>query len=501
MSVKSARTGREAVPSIQDRVALYTPITIKQSTPRRASSVQPRSHTPSLLSGPRSFNQSMPPPPMPNKTQRDLDNFKSWVEEAISKQKSDIARIDSAVDRIETGLQSFQQLIKEIRAELTTNRLENPTQDDIAAIREDINGFRDELASYQQAQQPRQHDLSVIQSRLNELRRDVDLRFEPDDDFKHKFGVMIKDIQIVDGRTRAVELLKEELRYLKSRLKSLENRTQSVSLAKLEELDGEHAVRDCSAATFDLIIQIPDEHDTTEVENQSTFVDPKQLLLERTTGTPPPKTVLKRPRKKPAVGKRSMKANARNSPDPTDADPDPLEPTGSVVEEENMAPTKREWKDDDSSDELADPEPPKKKTRRSINNLASVKIAADTLKLPSIVISSDHVVSPILGQIDVNEKPNATSDGQTSVQTNPASTSGTIKPALSEVRGPETKLSSLSPAKPRGMYYHDASVAKPIMLIWLVLLNANRPSIQGVRRLGRRSPPFVPARKLPPIYS
>jgi hypothetical protein len=197
-----------------------------------------------------------------------------------------------------------------------------------------------------------------------------------------------------------------------------------------------------------------DEQASLEVGEESTFVDPKQLVLERDADTSAPEAAPKTPRKKPTASRKIAKLNVQSSAAQAREDEGIPGPVESGAEEKDVTLPKGKRKHAETSDELADQEPPAKKIRRSIKNSSTVRTEATTIQHSSVIISSDRGPSPIYGGSNESGKP-ASNDSQTAAEANSTPESVLVNPTVSELRGQGGGQQTASPTKPKGTYSLD----------------------------------------------
>jgi len=251
------QTGLNANISVQEKFALTLPGAKTPIAPGRASTAQPslRAHTPSLKNGIQPFSRPQTPsvsngfqpsahsyiphtsngrqlsngailtPSVEKNLQANLDKFKTWAENAIAKQRQDIDRISGMVERVERGMDDFRDFMVEVRTELANQRQDIPTQEDLVAIREDLNGFRDEFATHQQVHgNVKQQELAVVRESLDGLRQ----KFVEPKVALHDFQVLTRDVQKVHWKASEVDDVKAELEYLRNRITFLEEGKDSL---------------------------------------------------------------------------------------------------------------------------------------------------------------------------------------------------------------------------------------------------------------------------------
>jgi hypothetical protein len=261
------QTGLNANISVQEKFALTLPGAKTPIAPERASTAQPslrahtprlkngiqafsrpptpsvsngfrppaRSHTPSMSNGRQLSNGAILTAPVENKLQANLDKFKSWAENAISKQRKDIDRISGMVERVERGMDDFRDFMVEVRTELANRHQDIPTQEDLVAIREDLNGFRDEFATHQQVHgNVKQQELTVVRESLNGLRQKVETKLGEPKVALHDFQVLTRDVQKVHWKAVEVDDVKAELEYLRNRITFLEEGKDSLLPKELD---------------------------------------------------------------------------------------------------------------------------------------------------------------------------------------------------------------------------------------------------------------------------
>jgi hypothetical protein len=387
MSVISSLTGSRASISIQERFALTLPGAKKIATIRRASTVQPsgRSATPSFPHSRRSINGIMPPPPIPEKSQRGLDTFGSWAQEAISQQEKDIARIGSAVDRIEHGMRSFQDFMEEVRTELATHSRETVTQGDIASVRDDLGGLRDQLGSYQKNQKSKQQNMDAL---TEELIREVHVLSVPEVSRDH-FNVLVEDVQRVDRKANEIVRLNEELESLKRRLRSF-----GITLSSASQIQG----------SYESTISIPGEQNLprpagTFIENGdlplAALNDPNQQIANE--GLPSVRPSTRRSFREnldagvtASGGRRISNSIIRDSEEIMERSIDHQEKPHVLPKRKRYPPEKI----------LEISDPPAKRTRLSTRKSFDATSIRNGLITPTICIDRDS--SPILGRYNEN---------------------------------------------------------------------------------------------------
>jgi len=92
--------------------------------------------------------------------------------------------------------------MSEVRTDIAIIRHEGQTEDGIMSFRSDLNGFRDELATYKQKQDQ------------------MNSKMSPPDVSKHELQTLSRDVQNVRQRHTEIDALKTELNYLKTQLES-----------------------------------------------------------------------------------------------------------------------------------------------------------------------------------------------------------------------------------------------------------------------------------------
>lgn len=150
-----------------------------------------------------------------------VDKFKTWAEKSIAHQRADMTRVSDSVERIEKGMKAFRDFMGEVRTDMAIIRQESQTEEDIMDVRSDVNGFRDELATYKQKQDQ------------------INSKMTAPDVSKHEFQTLSTDVQDVWQRTAEVDALRTELDYLKTRLDSMEKLIQKpYSIGDDDQLHG-----------------------------------------------------------------------------------------------------------------------------------------------------------------------------------------------------------------------------------------------------------------------
>jgi hypothetical protein len=225
MSVISEGLGRQAKISVLKTFSL-TKEKAKISQSRRASTAQPivrpkpahlqaaSRKTPSVKSRPSLPplpRQPEPPKPLAQETVplSELTGLKSWAENAITSQQTDIDRISGTVERIEKGMQSFREFMEEVRTELASNRQvqNHASEEDLVLVRKALDGLRLQIES----------DRTETKSSSTQ---NAELSGQ-------KLEIIVRNLQRVSAKANEVDDLKIEIQQLKTRLHQASNVAQN----------------------------------------------------------------------------------------------------------------------------------------------------------------------------------------------------------------------------------------------------------------------------------
>ncbi|KAH7398000.1 hypothetical protein BKA64DRAFT_673318 [Cadophora sp. MPI-SDFR-AT-0126] len=187
----------------------------KPSGDRRAATVQPsRRNVHSAHSSPSWLNQAMvsrksspdnrlslPPTGV---TTSQVTKFKNWAEDTINSQQKHIDRISGTVDRLERDMSLFKDFMLEVRSELGSTRQisDSVGEEDLLALREELNGSREQVEQCGQAI-----------SRVNS------------DFYKRRLEAIAHNVEQVSQKAKEVDELKLELARMRARVKFLESQS------------------------------------------------------------------------------------------------------------------------------------------------------------------------------------------------------------------------------------------------------------------------------------
>lgn len=364
----------KAIVSVQEKFSIRPPGVKKPELLQRAATVQPspRPQTPKPSAFRKSMNGSMPPPPATDRT-RELDTFKTWAQDAITKQKMDIACVSTAVERIETGMRGFQDFMNQVRTELAANRGENPTQKDIMALRDDVRDLRKEFGTNQQTQQskPQEH-AKIFDQKLATLQDHVYSLGESAVTKEH-LEVLIDDIQRVYQKT---SYLQEDLGVLKRKHRIMETISSKTRLTPNQDsVDQEAGVssEDVFPRSSDAVIDLTAGDD---------FVDP--IAPEYSTSHSQDKPI------------------AADSTTSRTIDSTPFTRGGEEVmtrplrEEQGSGKLKR--KHNNADDSPAQSEPLTKRTRKSLGQPIKEHVPLSTSNGDSLPIPNNPAIAQLKGR-------------------------------------------------------------------------------------------------------
>ena len=237
MHVVSEETGEKATVSVQQKIPLVAPGAKKAV--RRAATLQPmpRHQTPSFLNQEvqaRPVSGTMQPPPKPSQ-RIDVPRSSTRLEDAIKSQQRDIDRISGAVARIEKDMDSFQEFMVEMRAELEANRVTRKTQQEsnreqLAWLQEDLNELRQENGEFQQ--DLREEELPDIKNKLEQLQQEIDSQGHitglPNEDRPPaSVNEFQREVLYIRRKCNQVDGVKAELQRLQKRLNDMEGKRRN----------------------------------------------------------------------------------------------------------------------------------------------------------------------------------------------------------------------------------------------------------------------------------
>ncbi|KAG4435197.1 hypothetical protein IFR05_009305 [Cadophora sp. M221] len=140
----------------------------------------------------------------PSVTVSEVTKFKTWAEDAINSQQKDIDRISRTINGIKQDMRLFKNFMIEVRSELASSRhqqLPDPIgEEDLSALREDLDGLRQQVKENGQA-------ISKVSGELP----------------SRSLQDIAQDVEKVSQKVSKVDGLKSELERMRARVKSLED--------------------------------------------------------------------------------------------------------------------------------------------------------------------------------------------------------------------------------------------------------------------------------------
>lgn len=211
-SLVSGETGQKAKISVLKTFPLMAP-------GQRASTAQPYTRTRPSKNGLGSSNDQTMVARRPTSRDRvaplsvpvsEIVKFKNWAEDAIVAQQSDIERISGTVNRIEEDMRSLKEYMLEIRRELSSRQLPAiSVEDDVQALREDLENVRKHIVRSGEAVSTR------------------------------SFELVSREVEEIGQRVNDVDHLKSELQKMTARVEHLEGIRRPAPYSEPPSIDAE----------------------------------------------------------------------------------------------------------------------------------------------------------------------------------------------------------------------------------------------------------------------
>jgi len=146
-------------------------------------------------------------------------------------------------------MEAFKNLMSEVRNDIAIIREESQTGEEIIDVRNDINGFRDELATHKQKQDQ------------------INSKMTAPDVSKFEFQLLSRDIQSARQKSMEVDTLRTELSYLKTQFEYMERIQRRYSVGD-DDFYGLHRVtKGLNEENFSQIMQSSNDFQHKETES------------------------------------------------------------------------------------------------------------------------------------------------------------------------------------------------------------------------------------------
>ena len=148
-------------------------------------------------------------------------------------------------------MEAFKNLMSEVRNDIAIIREESQTGEEIIDVRNDINGFRDELATHKQKQDQ------------------INSKMTAPDVSKFEFQLLSRDIQSARQKSMEVDTLRTELSYLKTQFEYMERiQRRRYSVGDDDDFCGLHRViKGLNEESFSPIRQSSDDFQHKETDS------------------------------------------------------------------------------------------------------------------------------------------------------------------------------------------------------------------------------------------